>query len=240
MNTKYIPRILLISLLAIFLNGEYFSHGILFITLIPLLLLYVTYIIFIDNLIRVFNLNEKQLFVVGAFFGLFIETFLNRSIFTPYPLIAGINPISVLVQSLAWGFMATLISFHLGNKIIPRVKTKKSFDYLYLTISSLVILLLFSAWWQSLRALNEKGVTIMGIVFLGLVLIFIYLTLKKKKLPETTNKKIIFKVIYVYLAVELITGTFFLGFAPIIWILSILSSFLVIYLFAWKKHSLTV
>ncbi|MCL5094151.1 MAG: hypothetical protein M1355_03405 [Patescibacteria group bacterium] len=232
-------RILLITALAIFLNGEYFAHGPTLLTQGVLILFYFLYILTLENAIRTFKLTDRQLFLAGAIFGFVVEGFLHRSFYAAPPLFLGINWFIVAVQIIAWGLMATVLPFYFGGKFLPRKEEKLGSKWPFFVFLALFLTLLL--FWQSqLGPLNNPAggfVLLLILIFTGL---FYWDRQTKSEFPLVKENQIFNVIIIAYLLTQAVVGTTFKTAGSGTYVISIILIGPITYLLFWRKKRLPI
>lgn len=204
-------------------NGEFFAHGFFMFAQVILILFYLQYVIILDILVDLYKLTARQIFFIGAGYGMIVEGFYTRSFYLDPPLIIGVNWISVFVQIIAWGLLATVMAFYFTETILPRKKYQKKGLQIFLLISTIIfMILLFIGWGSMLPPLEEQGAGAIGILVIILAILFIRTSRRSINYPFLENDKSLNKILKRYLMLEFITGMLFLPFSTIVWIITLL------------------
>lgn len=236
-------RIPLIAIIALILNGEFIAHGFAALAIPQLLVMYLAYSLIFDTLIARLGLNDRQLFLLGAAYGLFLEAIFNRSLYGP-PQVLGLNPISVLVLAVAWGLFASVLPFWIVNRIIPRSNVSRSGAVIsvVLAIAALLVLLgLLGAWWKNIGPLpNESSAGIVLVLIVVLLALIFTVARSRQEHPSVERTRVVFLTLAFYLVAGIIARAaggeaLKLGYAFLILLCGSL-----IYFTAWRKHRFDV
>lgn len=109
-----------------------------FMLILPVI--YFSYFMIVESLIRKYRITNKQLFAVAFCFGILITTFFSGNIFAG-PALLGINwPWFLFVNIVWWGIIQGLLTFYLATRIVKRDWTEESMGRRGFVLSSAVIL----------------------------------------------------------------------------------------------------
>lgn len=148
--------------------------------IIFLIILYFSYFMIVDSLIRKFRINNLQILIVSFCFGTLIVTFFAGNIFIN-PTYVGVNiPKFFFVNIVWWGFLQALLTFYLATRIVQRDWNEKPMGRLGFFIYSgyIIVFLIFTF----IIVETPKG-TLLGYIFSLAFFIsgLLYLKIKLKK-----------------------------------------------------------
>ncbi len=157
--------------------------------IILLFILYFSYFMIVDSLIRKFRINNIQLLIVSFIFGTLIVTFFAGNIFIN-PTFIGVNiPRFFFINIIWWGFIQALLTFYLATRLVQRDWDEKPIGRLSFFMYSgfIIIFLIFTFIFIK----TPKG-PLTGYIF-SLVLIISGLLYLKIKLQKPQQEIYIFK-----------------------------------------------
>lgn len=114
--------------------------------IIFLFMLYFSYFMIIDSLIRQFKISNLQLLIVSFCFGTLIVTFFAGNIFID-PTILGVNiPRFFFINIIWWGFIQALLTFYLATRLVQRDWNEKPIGRLgfFVYTGYIIVFLIFT------------------------------------------------------------------------------------------------